>query len=220
MKDYTASRACSTDDHVLGERAYIALTTLWVAAGLGLTTLGAAVTYGMNPGWGLILGAFLVSVIGIGWVHAAQPNTLVASLGYALIAFPMGAMVGPLAAQKHAHLVNVVGTTLILSIGLGGLGVLIPKSLKSWGSYLMGGLIALIVAQFSTILLSALGLPVAAAFTVLDWVGIVLFSFYIVYDMNQALRKTRTYYNCLDSAVDLHLSIINLFIRLLSSSKD
>lgn len=217
MRNVTYTGYSKAETHDMGVRAYIALTTLWVVVGLSLTALGAAATYGMAMGWGLAIGTFLVALLGILVVKAAEPNAFAALFGYALIAFPMGALFGPMAAAHEAHLVSVVGTTVILSVGLGGIGVLIPKSLQSWGSYLLGGLIALIVAQFSATLLAAVGLPVEVAFSALDWVGIFLFSAFIVYDMNQALQKTRTYYNSIDSAVALHLSILNLFSRLLST---
>lgn len=202
----------------MGERAYIALITLWVTFGLALTTVGVAATYGSKLTWGWAIGCFITTLGGIVWVSLtrASQNIILTIPGYCLIAFPFGALLGPLCATHQAHLLHVVGTTLILSIGLGGIGVLIPKSLKSWGGYLFGGLLALIIAQFSLTWMTSFGLPVLGAFSILDNVGILLFAAYIVYDMNQALQQDRTGYNALDVAVNMYLNVLNLFVRLLN----
>ncbi|QQS23321.1 US12 family protein [bacterium] len=106
--------------------------------------------------------------------------------------------------------------TLTITAVIGIAGILYPKSVAHWGGFLLTGLIALIVCQFGAILLASFGYPVQFAFTALDWVGVFIFSLYIFYDMNQAVRAEFTTRNALTFAVGMYLNIINLFLRLLS----
>jgi FtsH-binding integral membrane protein len=98
------------------------------------------------------------------------------------------------------------------------IGATIPDSLEHWGSYLFAGLMALLVAQFMAPIALWFGviLPDGFVMTALDWVGIVLFSGYVIYDMNRAQRVAPTLDNAVDCSLDLYLDILNLFIRLLS----
>ena len=50
-----------------------------------------------------------------------------------------------------------------------------------------------------------------------DWLVALLFCGYIGYDWAKAQEKRKTLDNAVDSAVDLYLDIINLFVRLLGS---
>ena len=53
-----------------------------------------------------------------------------------------------------------------------------------------------------------------------DWVVALIFCGYIGYDWVEAQNKYKTLDNAVDSAMDLYLDIINLFVRLLSSKDD
>ena len=51
---------------------------------------------------------------------------------------------------------------------------------------------------------------------IFDWVFVILFSGYIGYDVAKSQAYPKTLDNAVDSALDIYLDIINLFIRLLS----
>ena len=53
-----------------------------------------------------------------------------------------------------------------------------------------------------------------------DWLVVLLSCGYIGYDWSKAQEKRKTLDNAVDSAVDLYLDIINLFVRLLGSKDD
>jgi FtsH-binding integral membrane protein len=65
-------------------------------------------------------------------------------------------------------------------------------------------------------ILGAFGVNIGGAMTVLDWIGVVLFSAYVIFDMNRAMRLPRTLDNSIDAAVAVYLDFANLFVRLLS----
>ena len=52
--------------------------------------------------------------------------------------------------------------------------------------------------------------------TFFDWVFVLLFSLYTAYDWVKAQAYPKTFDNAVDSAIDIYLDIINLFLRLLS----
>ena len=49
-----------------------------------------------------------------------------------------------------------------------------------------------------------------------DYIFILIFSLYLGYDWCKAQYYPKTYDNAIDSALDIYLDVINLFIRLLS----
>ena len=54
---------------------------------------------------------------------------------------------------------------------------------------------------------------------VFNWIFVIIFSLYIGYDWHKAQMYPKTLDNAVDSALDLYLDIINLFIRLLNLIK-
>lgn len=55
-----------------------------------------------------------------------------------------------------------------------------------------------------------------ADFAIFDYAVVLLFSAYIGYDWAKANRYQRTVNNAIDSATDLYMDIINIFIRILA----
>jgi FtsH-binding integral membrane protein len=77
--------------------------------------------------------------------------------------------------------------------------------------YLFGGLIALILARVAQVALAAVGVPEVMGFMgVVEYAGALLFTPYIVYDWNRALRLPRTMDNAVDASMAIFLDIINL----------
>lgn len=58
--------------------------------------------------------------------------------------------------------------------------------------------------------------PLQGVRTALDWVGVLLFSAYTIYDFNQAKEGPRTVEAAMSSGISVFLDLANLFIRLLS----
>jgi len=206
--------AHSGTDHQLGERSYILCLMMWVMLGFASTGFGASLTWGTPFSKWATLGLALITFLGC--FLAAIEALPIAIFGYLLITFPFGAMLGPVVATyTKASLINVLGTTAILSLGMGGIGFIYPKSLGGLHTYLFGALWMLILSQFGTIILAAMGFPVQAAWTWMDWFGVALFSGLLIYDVNQAVRSERTLLSSLGFAVAIYLDILNIFIRLL-----
>ena len=162
------------------------------------------------------LGIFCVSLVGC-YVstHEFPPIKL---FGLTMIAGGLGAICGPfIGLYKLGSVAEIAGATVFITVVLGAIGWLWPTSLKSWGLSLFILLIVLILMQiFIPLIYVALGLPLVGVLRLLDWVGIILFSAYLIYDFNRAQELPKTVDNAMDCGVSVFLDVANIFIRLLA----
>lgn len=166
--------------------------------------------------FGFFAGVLVLAIAGI-VMSVKSDNPVVSMLGYAFVAIPFGLMLGPVMAMyTTASIVKVLLITSTLVLVLGIVGAVIPDSLESWGVALSGGMIILLVGLMVVPFAGALGVDVGGAMTWLDWVGVALFAGMVIYDLNRAMRVSRTLDNAIDVAVSVYLDWLNLFVRLLS----
>lgn len=189
-----------------------------------LTTMFGVAIYGLAIGqflhtkldfWSM-LGLFGVSLIGC---FVAQAESVgVKLIGLTMIAGGLGAITGPYVAHfKMASVIDVAFATVFITLVLGLVGWVYPKSLSHWGGLLFVALIGLILVQvFLPLIYYFLGLPLKGLFTFLDWVGVILFSGFIVFDFNRAQELPKTTDNAISAGINVFLDVANLFIRLLA----
>jgi FtsH-binding integral membrane protein len=206
--------------HTMSKNLYALGLSFFVLAGIVFAACFSAISYHWQLGkWsaiGLALGVLVVSILGT-LLFNASDNAFVSTIGYAMVAGPFGLLLGPFVAQyTTASVVRVFAITAGMVIVLGIVGAVIPESLESWGAWLLGGLTILILGYFAAPLLSAFGIPTGGALKLLDWLGIVLFSAFVVFDLNRAMRLPRTANNMVDSAASVFMDFVNIFIRLLA----
>jgi FtsH-binding integral membrane protein len=160
-------------------------------------------------------------------------NPLVVIIGYFISCF-IGSM---LVVRSHNPVISFVGYNLIaVPIGL-LLSVCLPGYSMDLiaSAFLMTGLIAGIMMFASTVkpelflrMGPALGISLLIGIVVeiiamlcgyggdlFNWLFVIIFSLYIGYDWSKAQMYPKTVDNAIDSAVDLYLDLINLFLRLL-----
>lgn len=215
----------------MSKRAYVAAITLFTTGGLALASYIAFQTLTWVPAslWvylGIGLGIPIVGIV----IAFTSKNWLVSLFGYALVVCGLGAIAGPTVALYKTGIVLLTmvvtgGVTLVMS----AVGIMYPKSLESWGGYLFGGLTALILMRFGQGVMAGMGMPESIWY--MPWIeygAVVLFSLYIIFDWNRAMRLPKTLDNAVDSSVAIFLDVFNLFFDLLrilggsgsSSSKD
>lgn len=189
-----------------------ALTTVY-----GMIMYGALAAFCQNAHFNIWSTIGIIIVTFAGCFVAASEVPVMNLLGLSMISGGLGAISGPFIAQyKVASVVEIAAMTVIITLILGAIGTLYPKSLENWGMLLFSLLLALIVAQIVFPLMYALaGLPLTGLRTMLDWAGVLLFSAYIVYDFNRAQFVEKTVDNAMDCGISVFLDIANLFIRLL-----
>lgn len=199
----------------MSERAFMFVLGLYVVGGLFASSLVAATTYNWHPNFIVLLIIGLgVPIVGI-VVSFKSDNWLVSTLGYALVFIPFGALLGPtVALYQLDSVLQVVVATMIVSGIMWVVGTLVPRLPSSWGIYVIGALLVLIAGDLSRLVMVSFGMQ-PTVLGIWPWVGIVLFSGLIIYDVNQAMQRPKTLDNAVDSAVGIYLDIINLFVRLL-----
>lgn len=202
--------------HTLSKNAFVAMLCFWTAAGIAVSAACAYATLDWRPGLLPLILLALVPFAGI-LIAAKSTNPVISLLGYGLVVVPFGLSMGPIVAMyTAASVVKVLCITTGMVVGLGLIGAIYPKSLESWGIYLLGALLVLILSQLVVIILALFGVNVSGAMTLLDWAGVAIFSLLVVYDLNRAMRVERTHDNAIDCAVGIYLDFINIFLRLLS----
>jgi modulator of FtsH protease len=191
--------------------------TYWLLAISMLPTiLGAylGVTLGLPAISGL--GIFLIFIVMIGFIFAIQALRNSAAGIPVLLIFTglMGAMLSPILTHtlKYSNgpslIMLAVGGTAAIFGSLAAYATVTKTDYSGMGKYLFIALIALLVAGIANIFLHLTLLTVA-----FSAVAIVIFSLYIVYDVQQIVNGGETSY--ISATLSLYLDIINIFQNLL-----
>ncbi len=140
---------------------------------------------------------------------AASDSPALSFLGYNLIVLPIGVVLSVTLPGYGTELVmQAILLTGAITLVMLVLGVLFPQVFAGMGR-------ALGIALLVSCLLSVASWFFAGIDNFLVWAVAVLFTLYIGYDMQKAQAYPRTMNNAVDSAIDLYLDIVNLFLRVL-----
>lgn len=151
---------------------------------------------------------FVLCVAGI-IISAKSQNPLMSFLGYNLVVVPIGAVVTvSVSGQYTADVLLAIITTGAVSAVMMILGTAYPRFFAKMGRTLFLALLLGVIANFVAMLFGYSG-------TIFNWLFVIVFSLYIAYDWQKAQMFPKTADNAVDSALDLYLDIINLFLQLL-----
>lgn len=160
----------------------------------------------------VLIGYFIAAVSGI-CMSTFSDNPIISFTGYNLVVLPIGVV---LSISLQDYYVSSIAQAFILTTLITILMIIVstvkPEIFESLGTTLFICLTGVVVIEFM-MMLFGFGRP-----QWWDWIVALLFCAYIGYDWSKAQEKRKTLDNTVDSAVDLYLDIINLFMRLLSSS--
>lgn len=166
---------------------------------------------GLNPIMFFI--GYFVCVLAGTMISSKSNSPLVSFLGYNLVVVPVGLVLSSVVYYYGGLSSTLVLQAIIYTAGITCvmicLSILYPQFFSKLGGLLFGGLIGLIIVEIVLLIMG-----VAQSFS--SMIGAVLFSFYIGYDYYKAQQYPKTVDNAVDSALDIYLDIINLFIRILS----
>lgn len=169
---------------------------------------------GMNPII-LLVGYFVLCIAGIALSRSTDPAK--SFLGYNLVVVPIGAVLSvSLGAYYTADILSAIVVTGAVVAIMMGLSAAFPKLFAKLGGALGVALFVSLIAQLIAMLFGYGG-------QIFNWIFVVIFSLYIGYDWHKAQMYAKTVDNAIDSALDLYLDIINLFLRILqimSRSRD
>jgi FtsH-binding integral membrane protein len=177
------------------------------------TAVGAFVGTRLGPGLALpaTIGMMLIS-FGLGFARNVAGLNLV--LMYALT-FLAGIALGGIvtvyvAAGAGGVVVQAAATAAVLTTGLSLYGLTTRRDFSGLGSKLFFAVLALIAASVVGIFFASSLLQLAIGLA-----GALIFSLYILYEVQQARYAEDTLGNAILIAVGLYLSIFNLFLSLL-----
>jgi FtsH-binding integral membrane protein len=103
---------------------------------------------------------------------------------------------------------TIFGVMLAAGVALVGFGIYLGYQ---FGAFLLLSLLALIIAK----LVNMVGPQLSSVKKVLAYIGLALFSLFVIYDTNEIL--SREYYgDFITASMDYYLDILNLFSNLLS----
>ncbi|HKQ28980.1 MAG TPA: Bax inhibitor-1/YccA family protein [Burkholderiales bacterium] len=213
--DYTATPDIAVDS---GQQKVLRNTYLLLALTMVPTVIGAAIGIQLAP---VMMASpivtvvlMLASVIGLQFGIAAYRNS---GLGVALLLLMtglMGVFLGPLlnvalSLRNGTQLVSyaALGTGAIFLV-MGGIATTTKRDFSFMGKFLFVGMIALLIAMLANMFLQ---IP-ALALTISTLV-IVVFSLFLLYDLNRIVRGGET--NYVMATTGVYLSLINIFSSLL-----
>ena len=161
----------------------------------------------MNP-IVFLIGYFALAFVGSLIVNASR-KPIISFLGYNMICVPIGGLLAIIVpTYPIGDIIAAIIATALVTGAMMILATIFPDFFSKLGIVLFVSLLIGIVIEFIAILLGYGG-------DVFNWLFVGIFSLYIGYDWYKAQQYPKTIDNAIDSAVDLYLDIINIFIRLL-----
>lgn len=145
-------------------------------------------------------------------VHGSR-NPVVSFIGYNFFVVPLGLIISA-SLQLFAYagatdvVVTAFGITAIVTIAMMVASTLFPSFFLSLGR-------TLFVTLAITVLLELILALAGASLGIIDYVVVLIFCGYIGYDWARANAMARTLDNAIDSAAELYVDIVVLFMRLL-----
>lgn len=156
----------------------------------------------------LLIGYIVCCLAGIFLTVSKSP--VVSFIGYSLVVVPIGAVLSVCLPAYYAMdiLMAIIATGLVV-VAMTGLSAAYPAVFAKMGRTLFIALLAGLLAELAAVFLFGY------TGDIFNWFFVVLFSLYIGYDWCKAQMYPKTPDNAIDSACDLYLDIIVLFLRLL-----
>ena len=219
-RDLRGNYAAGTQDYAVAaeSRKVLRNTYLLLALTMVPTVIGAAIGIQIAPVLMaspiLTVVLMLAGVIGLQFAIARYRNSGVGVALLLLMTGLLGVFIGPLlnVALSMRNGVQLVGYaavgTGVIFLAMGVVAQSIKRDLSFMGKFLFIGMIALLVAMLANMFLQ---IP-ALALTISTLV-IVVFSLFLVYDLQRIIRGGET--NYVMATTGVYLSLLNIFTSLL-----
>lgn len=212
-KEYRLERMNNYAGTMVTERAYnltIGLTLLWgVLINVVMATFFVYQILSLN--YLLVVVLYFAGTIGCSILVHKSSSPAVSFAGFTGMAISMGLLLTfyVTAFTGHSVAYAFIATALITVIMV-LLSMLYPEFFRNLGRTLFVSLIGCILVELIGSLV--LGLPM----TIIDYAVALIFCGYIGLDWHRAQQFPKTMDNAVDSAADIYLDVVNLFVRILS----
>ena len=211
-KEYKEERLTLVDGIALSDRAYNLVIGLVVLYGLALNFLvyrffGASI---IRMNYWLVLILYFAASFGGLFIVYKNRDPFVSLLGFTLLALGMGFILCFLLSYyRPALILQALAVTGVTTGVMMLLAVIFPSFFASLGRGLGISLLVCVAAELIG------GLLFRLPMNYMDWIVALLFCGYIGYDWTKAQRYPRTLNNAIDSAADIYVDVVNLFVRIL-----
>ena len=215
-KEMKLQRMEKTGGAELSRRAYNAVIGIVLVIGLLINAAMAqflpasAFEIMAEYPWAVLIG-FIVAAFGSVFVIYKSDNPTVSFIGFLVLSAAFGYLVAAAVQSYTATTVTrAFMLTAAISLAMVVAATVVPGIFARMGTALFAALVITLIAEVGMILFTHSD-PVA-----FDYIFVVIFSLYIGYDWQKAQAYPPTANNAVDSAADIYIDIINLFIRLLA----
>ncbi len=212
-KEMKRQRLLSVDGVQLSENTYniaIGLTLLWgILINVGMAFF--LTPYIVKLDLRIIVIGYLVVSFGSFFMIARSHNPAVSFLGFTLLACAMGVLLTSfLTMYSTSTIYSAFLATGIIVVSIMIISTIFPQFFLSLGRVLLFALLGSLAVELIGGLIFRLNLGI------MDYVMVVIFGGYIGYDWAKAQEYPKTLDNAIDSAADIYVDIVNIFIRILS----
>ncbi len=153
---------------------------------------------------------YLASCFFGAYLFNRSQDALVSFIGYNFVVIPFGVVVNLVVHQYDPALVlSAMRITGLVTAVMMLLGTLFPQFFRKLAGTLTIALLAVIVVELFEIFV------LKTHHGIIDWIVVLIFCGYIGYDWARANNIPTTFDNAVDSAAELYMDIINLFLRIL-----
>lgn len=187
-----------------------------VVTGFLSNAIGLFDVLGMVGFYAAVIAQFVLIFV----IHKAANNPDAGSIGWMMVFAALeGVILEPIvtavAAENASAVIAALATTALVFLVMTYIAQKIERDLSDLGAFLLVGLIALIGASIINIFVGS-----SLMSTVISAIASIVFSLYILHDVNQIVRGGET--NYVRATLSLFIDITGLFIHLLSlmSSSD
>ena len=212
-KEYRLERMNNYAGTMVTERTYnltIGLTLLWgVLINVVMATFFVYQILSLN--YLLVVVLYFAGTLGCSILVHKSSSPAMSFAGFTGMAISMGLLLTfyVTAFTGHSVAYAFIATALITVIMV-LLSMLYPEFFRNLGRTLFVSLIGCILIELIGSLV--LGLPM----TIIDYAVALIFCGYIGLDWHRAQQFPKTMDNAVDSAADIYLDVVNLFVRILS----
>lgn len=155
---------------------------------------------------------YIVSTLAGMIISRASHNAIISFIGYNMVVLPIGLGLSLLVGMYGGSDSSVVQTAFLYTSVVTATMIIASFIFKDFfasiGKTLFVCLIGFLICEIVSIFV---GIPQ----TLIAWIGTILFSLYIGYDLYRSQQYEKTYDNAVDCALDIYLDIVNLFINIL-----
>ena len=224
MNQYDINYPRTQDQVLVAQNTLVRQVYAWMGAGLALTALLALMTVSSPPllnavaGNRLVFYGLILGELGLVFVLSGAIDRLSATTA-TLLFLGYSALNGvTLSAIFLVYTADSIASTFVITAGMFGAmsayGYLTRRDLTSWGSFLIMGLIGVVIASLVNIFLQS-----SAVSWVVSAIGVIVFTGLTAYDTWKikalAAQGASGRKPAILGALTLYLDFINLFLMLL-----